>query len=478
MTSPRQNDDEQDDRVNSETETETPAQENDSELSNVSDNSENNKEDVSSGYECGKILRLYMERLAAAEPLDSDQETALWEDIRGIHEKIREKMAFFGFVYIYHIRLLEKLKTPDSLSDVFPQSLHKDGNSLEMLKETDKVRVELEELYRKLADAFNGHDAASLKRLRASGCRLMLKYPILIEHIFDLLETLRTNKLLLNSQETANPEELLGKELLCSREELANQLKMLDELSAELDAKRNMLVEGNLQLVVSIAKKFQGRGVPFVDLIQEGNIGLMKAIDKFDYKLGHRFCTYATWWIKQCVFHAVGRQSRVIRLPVHMLSTLNKINKAEQLFLQENGREANVEEIAEKLEMTRERVNSLKRMSMQSISLQAPVFSWNNGKDVLLEDTVKDLHDDDDPMHSLARKILSQKLGEMLNTLPPRTREVLSLRYGLDGARPMSLTEMSKHFNISRERIRQIETNALAKLRNPETIIQLEDYFS
>lgn len=475
MTPPRQNDDEQDDRATPETEEANPAPENDSELNNASES----REDVSSGYECGKILRLYMERLSAAEPLDSDHETALWEEIRLIHEKIREKMSFFGFVYKYHIRLLEKLKTPDCFSDVFPQSLQAEkGNVFELLKETDAFRLELEELYEKISTAFNANDTSALKRLRTSGSRLMLKYPILIEHVFDMLETLRTNKILLSSPEKENSEELLQKELLCTREELTTQLKLLDDLSAELDLKRNTLVEGNLRLVVSIAKKFQGRGVPFVDLIQEGNIGLMKAIDKFDYKLGHRFCTYATWWIKQCVFHAVGRQSRVIRLPVHMLSTLNKINKAEQLFLQENGREATVEEVAEKLEMTRERVNSLKRMSMQSISLQAPVFSWNNGKDVLLEDTVKDLHDGDDPMHSLARKILSQKLGEMLNTLPPRTREVLSLRYGLDGAKPMSLTEMSKHFNISRERIRQIETNALTKLRNPETIIQLEDYFS
>ncbi|OQA83957.1 MAG: RNA polymerase sigma factor SigA [Lentisphaerae bacterium ADurb.Bin242] len=475
MIPSRQNNSEQDEPLNPEPETEVSSPESDSARNDSSDNAE----DVSSGYECGKILRLYMERLSAAEPLDSDQETALWEEIRHIHEKIRERMSFFGFVYKCHIRLLEKLKTPDSLSDLFPQSLlAKNDNALELLNQTDTLRKELEELYSRLADAYKICDTAALKRLRASGSRLMLKYPILIEHVFDMLETLRTNKLLLNSNEQESSEDLLSQELFCSREDLANHLKTLDELSAELDEKRNTLVEGNLRLVVSIAKKFQGRGVPFVDLIQEGNIGLMKAIDKFDYKLGHRFCTYATWWIKQCVFHAVGKQSRVIRLPVHMLSTLNKINKAEQLFLQENGREATVEEIAGKLEMTRERVNSLKRMAMQSISLQAPVFSWNSGKDVLLEDTVKDLHDDDDPMHSLARKILSQKLGEMLNMLPVRTREVLSLRYGLDGAKPMSLTEMSKHFNISRERIRQIETNALAKLRNPDTIIQLEDYFS
>ena len=483
---PSKEKDNEQDELNPEQEMETPAVESDSDsaLAESSDNADANENekanvDVSSNYECGKILRLYMERLSAAEPLDCNQETSLWDEIRLLHEQIREKMSFFGFVYKQHIRLLEKLKTPDSLSDVFPQSLlTENGSAANMLKQTSLVHQELETLYKKLLDAYEVRDAAAVKRFRATGSRLMLKYPIQIEHIFDMLELLRTNRILLNSNEKENTAELLNHELLCSQEELTHHLQTLDQLSLELDEKRNILVEGNLRLVVSIAKKFQGRGVPFVDLIQEGNIGLMKAIDKFDYKLGHRFCTYATWWIKQCVFHAVGRQSRVIRLPVHMLSTLNKINKAEQLFLQENGREAAVEEIADKLEMTRERVNSLKRMAMQSISLQAPVFSWNGGKDVLLEDTVKDIHDDDDPMHSLARKILSQKLGEILNTLPVRTREVLSLRYGLDGSKPMSLTEMSKHFNISRERIRQIETNALAKLRNPDTIIQLEDYFS
>ena len=181
-------------------------------------------------------------------------------------------------------------------------------------------------------------------------------------------------------------ESLLAEELVCTMGEFNSVYQELEGIYHLLDEKRRVLAEGYLRLVVSIAKKFQGRGVPFVDLIQEGNIGLMKALDKFDYKLGHRFSTYATWWIKQCVFHAIGRQARVIRLPVHMLTTLNKINHAEQCFLQEHGREATVEEIAAELEMTRERVNSMKRMAMQAISLQAPLSAWNDGKNASVED--------------------------------------------------------------------------------------------
>ena len=305
----------------------------------------------------------------------------------------------------------------------------------------------------------------------------MMTYPIQIDQVFRCLDTLRTYAVLLKkpNQET---ETLLAAELLCSMTEFNSIYQELEGIYHLLDEKRRVLAEGNLRLVVSIAKKFQGRGVPFVDLIQEGNIGLMKALDKFDYKLGHRFSTYATWWIKQCVFHAIGRQSRVIRLPVHMLTTLNKINHAEQCFLQEHGREATVDEIAALLEMTRERVNSMKRMAMQAISLQAPLSAWNDGKNASVEDTVMTLRDDDDPMRSFAQKLLRQRLFETLRTLPLRSREVLTMRYGLDGGRPKSLTEVSSYFNISRERIRQIESGAIAKLRDPSTIKMFEDYFS
>ena len=273
-------------------------------------------------------------------------------------------------------------------------------------------------------------------------------------------------------------ETLASTVLFCSPAEFGAKMDAIEKLLAELGTVRNNLVFSYLRLVFSIAKKFQRHGVPLVDLIQEGNVGLMRAVDRFDTGLGHRFSTYATWWIKQCVCHAVARQSRVIRLPMHMLAALSKINKAEQDFLLETGREATPDEIADRLGMTRERVSSLKRMSMQSISLQSTVYSGKNGRDILLEDTVENMHDGDDPMHNLAKRILSDKLTQILSSLPPRTRKVLTLRYGLDGSEPMSLNEISRHFRISRERIRQIEIHALNKMRNPETISLLEDYFS
>ena len=428
-----------------------------------------NAEDSSVGYECAQVLRQYMDQLSQALPLTSEQETELWAGLDSLHQQLRARLSLFGYTYDHYISLLEKLDTPDSVADVFPQSLVVEHDGAARL--LDKSRILLQSysgIRRKLAEAFAAGNTAELRKQRGIGADLMTRFPMQIEIALALVERFRNYRFILNAGSDEIQKPVLQSELLCSVGEFEQGMAEMEKLLDELNRERNRLIEGNLRLVVSIAKKFQGRGVPFVDLIQEGNIGLMKAIEKFDFKLGHRFSTYATWWIKQCVIFAISRQSRVIRLPLHMLTALGRIKRTEQQLLQEFGREATVDEIAARLDMSRERVNEAFTKTVANSS----------GKDVLLEDTVKDMHDEDDPMRNLAKKILSQKLSEILDTLPTRTRMVLTMRYGLNGTKPMSLTAMSDYFNISRERIRQIEINALAKLRNPETISMLEDYFS
>jgi len=430
------------------------------------------------GQECGQVLHMYMEQLSQAVPLEADEEQKLWSLQSELYRELRSKLAFFGETYNFAVRLLEKLDTPDSLDDIFPQSLRMRTGERELLEKSRYLLQRFSEIHANMRAAFAGSDRRQLTRERKEGAALMADHPFQNELVLELIEQLRTHRLVMESGDESARKLLMETRLFCSPSDFSVWIKKIETLQNELNDVRNKLVFGYLRMVFSIAKKFRGHGVPLIDLIQEGNIGLMKAINKFDHNLGHRFSTYAVWWIKQCVCHAVGRQSRVIRLPMHMLTTLNKINREEQLFLLENGREATPEEIAERLDLTRERVSSLKRMSMQAISLQAPVYSGSSGRDILLEDTVENIHDGSDPMRNLAKKILSDKLTQILSALPPRTRKVLALRYGLDGREPMSLNEMSQHFRISRERIRQIEMNALAKIRNPETISLLEDYFS
>ena len=433
---------------------------------------------VSSG-EGGRVLRLYMDQLAQAVPLSPEDEGQLWEKMDSLYLQLRRELAFCGFSYSYAIRLLEQLDSADSLNDIFPQSLLSRRGAGKLLRESRELLGRFSEILGRLRSAFSAGDSAASDEIRGEGAALMADYPFHHELILALINELRSHRLVVESDDLEVKKILTDTVLFCSCGDFSAWFVKLEKLLDELNTIRNRLVFGYLRLVFSIARKFQGYGVPLADLLQEGNIGLMRAIDKFDSGLGHRFSTYATWWIKQCVCLAVGRQSRVIRLPMHMLASLNKINKAEQQFLQENGREAAPDEIAERLGMTRERVSSLKRMAMQSISLQAPVYSGKSGRDILLEDTVENnIHDSDDPMRNLAKKILSDKLTQILSSLPPRTRRILTLRYGLDGTEPMSLNDMSRHFKISRERIRQIENNALAKMRNPETISLLEDYFS
>ena len=296
------------------------------------------------------------------------------------------------------------------------------------------------------------------------------------DYIEDISEEELSNEKLLNLGNSAKVDEPIkmylreiGKVPLLTHDEEIEYAKRAYEGDEEASQK---LIESNLRLVVSIAKKHTNRGLKLLDLIQEGNIGLMKAVEKFEYTKGYKFSTYATWWIRQAITRAIADQGRTIRIPVHMIETINKIKKESRIYLQETGKDASPEILAERLGMEVEKIKAIQEMNQEPISLETPVGSEEDSE---LGDFVED-QKTTSPYEATNRAILREELDGVLKTLSPREEKVLRYRYGLDDSSPKTLEEVGKIFNVTRERIRQIEVKALRKLRHPSRKKKLEDF--
>ncbi len=264
----------------------------------------------------------------------------------------------------------------------------------------------------------------------------------------------------------------IGKVPLLTADEEVTIAKQIEQGGNGAEEAKKKLAEANLRLVVSIAKRYVGRGMLFLDLIQEGNLGLIKAVEKFDYTKGYKFSTYATWWIRQAITRAIADQARTIRIPVHMVETINKLVRVSRQLLQENGREPTPEEIAEEMGLSPEKVEEIIKIAQEPVSLETPI---GEEEDSHLGDFIQD-EEALPPAEAASFLLMREQLMEVLNTLTPREKKVLTLRFGLEDGRQRTLEEVGQEFNVTRERIRQIEAKALRKLRHPTRSRKLKDY--
>ena len=291
------------------------------------------------------------------------------------------------------------------------------------------------------------------------------------DNVDDFEESLSTDGITIDDPVKVYLKEIGRVPLLTPEEEIDLALK-IQAGGPEGEKAKQRLSEANLRLVVSIAKRYVGRGMQFLDLIQEGNLGLIKAVEKFDHTKGFKFSTYATWWIRQAITRAIADQARTIRIPVHMVETINKVKKVSSQLLHEYGHDPSAEEIAERLEMSVDKVREIMRVAQEPVSLETPI---GEEEDSHLGDFIPD-DDAPIPAEAASQTLLKEQLADVLKTLTPREEKVLRLRFGLEDGRPRTLEEVGKEFNVTRERIRQIEAKALRKLRHPSRSKKLRDF--
>jgi len=437
-------------------------------------------------------VRMYLKQMGQVPLLTREQEVEISKRIEDAEIEVSKQLHLFGFVAEHYLELADKLNKGKERFDrvILDKKIESRERYMKTLpklcEQLKQLHEENEELFRQLsAKAPRGrkkleeHFQKNLQTLHRTYTRFYFKQKV-TEDFCEQVEEFQQKFWKYGRKLATDPEDKefqtklreLQQRAWHNSEDFEKTNKQLRHWLKEALKAKTEMVEANLRLVISIAKKYTNRGLSFLDLIQEGNMGLMKAVEKFEYRRGYKFSTYATWWIRQAITRSIADQARTIRIPVHMIETINKLMRVQKQLVQEYGREPSPEEIAEEIHLPVERVRAVLKMAQQPISLQAPV---GDSDDTSFGDFIED-KTADNPMEEAGFAMLKEKIKDVLDTLTEREREVLEQRFGLKDGYSRTLEEVGRQFQVTRERIRQIEAKALRKMRHPTRIRKLEGF--